>query len=272
MLCQCGMTRRSKKTEWVREPKDDQLSHWLGEGMLGQDDLFFDLQPHLYAVDALICKQIAQIGYQMENALCEPAAVLVPPKESLSWFVPHLVNYFEVFLWTDSLDEALDELVRHFNVEVFSGQVPERICPVGYVLCLDSKWEGADNFFLSVEEAMSCLAEDGTATFILQVLGREEELKIFWNENCSTPYHQFIQDQANYSAFEMSQSELCSIPQGLALSQNSVSEFLRRHRSYFGKNARELCIRRMNEIDFSNIATDEECWVLVVSYRRTSSN
>lgn len=272
MLCQCGMSRWSKKTEWVRESKDEQLSHWLGEGMIGQDDLFFDLQPHLCAVDALICKQIVQLGYQMEHALCEPAAVLVPPKESLSWFVPHLVDHFEVFLWTDELDEALDNLVQHFNVEIFSGEVPERIWPVGYVLCLDTEWDGPDNFFSGVEEVVPCLAEDGIATFVLQVLGKEDECKIFWNEENSTPYHQFIHEQPCAASHEMFQSELFSIPQGLALPQNSVSEFLKRHRSYFGKNARELCIRRMNEIDFCNIATDEERWVLVVSYRRANSN
>lgn len=237
---------RRKEKRWRREEKGDNVKHWLEEGSVGQESLLLDVEPQLYLIDQVLCKKVTQLAYQFKET---PLGIIIPPAESVSWQICFLSKLYDLLVWGDDGDELLLEAAKTFDVEIFSGDIPEDILAVQLFLYLDWGWQSVNDFLIELREVSRYVAEDGEILFVLQTSGHQDTLEVHWQDGSSTVLSEIIERGAykkNTEAITFSFSQLA------VEREERLNIFLKRHREFFGKNIRELFLRRITESEFQS--------------------
>ncbi len=223
-----------------------EVRHWLGEGELGQDCLFDDLDPYLYAADKTLFHRASTRSHeiQQQRRELEPSALLIPRSGTVPWHIEYLSEKFELWIWAFEEDDLLREAGEYFGAQIFVGDsIPENVLELDYILCTETEWDGKQDLAEIYRAVQHHLAADGMMSVVWQGEMREGE----------SPLAQFSKQQA-FLFPEPDFVETVPLSAIANAHEYNVAEFLRRHKRFFGKNARDLCLARMNEKDFMEIA------------------
>jgi hypothetical protein len=228
-------------------------THWLGEGALGQESLFDDLNPFLFAVDRHLCQFVKKVCREYSGPRVRPNAVLIPPYPQVPWHIAHLSNYFNVVVWSDVGDFVSEAAIEQFGAERYSGSV---VClpldGVDLVLQTDPALDNKVEFWTSIRESYEMLSEGGSVAAVLQVENHDGEWVIPWSDGT---YDSLVEVQQNpyCNLFNPGSLVVESLKSGAGVDVFAVSQFLERHQAFFGKKCREFCLSRMREADFVDL-------------------
>lgn len=242
--------------EWVRNKKTDQFRHWLGEGGVGQESLFLDLDPYLYVLDQAICKCIALGAHEYDNHEGRPLAVLVPPEESVSWHIGYVGNLYDLLVCAEPDNEIRNEAACQFGAVV--GDLRADIEPLQLYLHLDKCWIELGEFVDAVRETRQYLGESGMMAFMLNCWGVEGSLEVCWAEGMKSPLSELVDGDKLFD-FDSPKSVISKCLTEITASNSfGLGDFLKRHKMFFGKNARDFALDRFQDLDFRDSFSDED--------------
>ncbi len=235
-----------------RGDKEEQARHWMGEGHFGQEALLLDLDPYLYAIDQVLSHRISQIVHAREDERARPLAVLVPPEATVSWQLAYLAQHFDLSLWSDDSDAILQDAVSHFDAEIFSGELPPLIHGrLSLFVHTDAAWENRSQLRLALRDTASSLAADGEIIVVLRCRGKLSQLEVEWSDGSSSDLSEVLERHVIAGLSEPSQVVHLSLADFDPRGSEYLTAFLRRHRDFFGRNARDFFLDRMRDADFS---------------------
>lgn len=249
------MGKTKRKSLQVRR-RDEDRGHWLGAGLAGQDSLLFDLDPYLYAADSVLSKTISQVAHHYDGENGKALIAICPAPETLPWHSAYLRSHCDVCICAPVDDPLLEFVEESFNVTIFSESVPHSLQgQADIVLFTEAHWKNLSTLEESLHIAEELLADDGRALFVLQASGEEPNLTLSWDD----PYCETVADLVAsriFSKFKIAFETVVPLATLNAQRDFGVGEFAKRHKDFFGKNARELCLSRVYEEDFQREIAD----------------
>ena len=257
------MGKSKKKFLTNLRPKKKE-GHWLGHGFDGQDALLLDLDPYLYVLDSQICRVSQQIAFSGEErglkAVKErPKAAIILGHDLNPWSVGFLSERFDIVLVTEFADPIVEETASRFNAIVLDEEQFYELEPViDFALFFNCASELDAALIKSAHEISNVIVQGGVSLFPLRTKDKlSAEVKSSWL-NGTLGFREF----SSIDIYQNSFTELKKLP------DYGVTEFAKRHRSFYGKEARDLCLKRIYEDDFQEIIADEkEVIELVVATR-----
>jgi len=255
---------KSKKKFLTKLRPQKQSEHWLGHGLDGQEALLFDLDPYLYALDAHICRVSQQIAFSTDARVSKPSkerpkAAIILGDELNPWSIGFLSEKFDLVLVTDFIDPIVEETADHFNAIILDEEKFYNLEPViDFALFFNCSAELGRDLIKSAFDITNILAIGGVALFptrTTEILGAE--VRANWLST-TLGFKEFD----SIEVFQTSFSELLKTP------DYGVGEFAKRHKSFYGKEARDLCLKRIYEDDFQEVVKgNNEILELIVGYR-----
>ena len=238
--------------------------HWLGHGIDGQEALLFDLDPYLYAFDAQICKISQQIAFSKDERALKsskerPKAAIILGDELNPWSVGFLSEKFDVVLVTNFIDPIVEETADHFNAIILDEEKFYELEPVfDFILFFNCCSKLDREVIKNAVEVTNILAPGGVALFpsrTTQIL--TAEVRASWLST-TLGFKEF----ESIDVWQTSFSELLKIP------EYGVGDFAKRHKSFYGKEGRDLCLKRIYEDDFQDVVNgNREVLELIIGYR-----
>ena len=259
---------RDPKLKLRRRPQED--GHWLGEGMDGQDSLFFELDPYLYSADRELAQAIRSFYFRLRDSKVfnngdKPKVLFCPPQDAVGFQLGLLSEFFSVSLLAEERDTIREEACAEFHAELLdTGVPPERHQAYDLILHTGCHFRDLDQLRAALRFARDALAFDGRAIFLLAGYVENGEGIIHWADNSTTAC----------SALESGEVFLVKPPveciiqpliANAAQDSDYLGAFLKRHRDYFGRAARGLCLERLKEEEFQIKRSDEPA-VMIVSW------
>ena len=246
--------------------------HWLDEGELGRECLFDDLDPFLYAIDRAIATKASQIAHSYDGEDEKPRALLAPPVASVPWQIGNLSRHYRVEIWVPDPDDLVERAAEAFDAHVLVGEIPDEL--VGMIdlfLVTNTHWENHNHFLLWQKEALPFLAEDGELCVVLRSVGEGGLLSVSWDDGSETLLTDLVSlgPEAKRAEFKT----IC-LPEFAPDKSSFLTDFLHRHRQFFGRNARDLCLTRMHEDDFQAVFSPQQkprWWVTMLSWALATS-
>lgn len=251
-----GKDKRESRT-WHRDSADDER-HWLGEGLAGQESLLSEITPFLYAADATIFRHASQIAHHYHGPEERPLATVISPSGSIPWHVGQLSKHFDVCLLLEQYDPMIDGLTSSFGISVYEGHVPESLhSAVDFLVFTEIFWRDPTAFSLALRLALQLLSPSGRAIVMLPELGSPEDVAIQFASG------ELIARDAILQMYELSVFESALVTpialQGLLDDPKlGINEFAKRHKEFFGRSARDLCLSRLYEQDFRDEIVDSD--------------
>ncbi len=244
----------------LRSGKRDE--HWLGHGIDGQDALLFDLDPYLYALDAQVCRVSQQVAHAAEQRLSKgerPKAAILLGFDLNPWSVGFLSERFDVVLVTEFVDPIVEETAQRFGALVLGEEEFYGMEPIfDFVLSFSCSSALEPAVIKSIFDVSQILVPEGVALFPFHTTEKlSADVKASWLSSTLG-----FREYATIEVFQTSFPELKTQP------DYGVSEFARRHRPFYGKESRDLCLKRIYEEDFQEIVQHEDEVVeLVIAVR-----
>lgn len=244
-----------------RSTDETQHKHWLGVGSAGPESLLEDLDPTLYSIDALLCGVVTGLLSKGRIGAGRPAAALLQPHNVVLWQMGFINERFDLWVGVSDEDEYLTQVTSALGVELFTWPIPRELYrELSLVVMLGLAWAAPTDFREFVVEVRRNLAEDGRVLVVLPVqseavLGDRDDTawrasRVVWGDGSATK----IDAMLSGDIFGLEAATWCggvSLGSVGRLHEFGVSEYLKRHRSFFGKGAREITLARMRETDFS---------------------
>jgi hypothetical protein len=242
------MGKTGKRRITNRRDPGKGAEHWLGHGVEGQDALLFDLDPYLYALDPVICKIASQVSrYEREDERGKAAILL--GYDLNPWVVGFLAERFDLALVTEFADPIVEETALRFDAILLDEEEFLNIEPCfEFILRFDCARGLEPGLVRTVDLVSDLMLPGGVALFPI----------IAENLNLLPDTLGF----RNYTLVETHQVYLKSL-----VKDYGVTEFAKRHRSFYGKEARDLCLKRIYERDFQTALEQENLVELIVATR-----
>jgi hypothetical protein len=237
-----------------RSDKEDQTRHWLGEGYSGQEALLLDLDPYLYAIDQALCHRISQTSHDKYSVRPSTTALLIPPSGAVYWQISYLSQRFELSVWADSSDTLVQSAADHFDVELFSGDIPSIVNgKIGLVVNADFTWNSRAQFLSEIRQLASTVSDGGELIVVMPGLQDGSVINIRWRDDSVSELNQLL-EMRGLLGLELPQTIFTQrLNEFDYQNADYLSAFLKRHRLFFGRNARDLFLARMRESDFSQL-------------------
>lgn len=237
-----------RKPHTARRMSRENWSHWLEQGADGQETLLLDVTPPLLTLDRAICSRATQIAFRLRGDRTRRRALVVAPPGVASWQIGFLSKHFEVFVYTPELDPILERISSAFEATLLESldELPEHAADL--ILLLESNWTDSIKFLEAAQFAAEYLSSEGE---LLSVLFCEElngHSEVLWSSGAKTEIVALIGRASRLLSQQFRGYE--SVPIVRSLFQNMAGEFLKRHREYFGKNARDLYMSHINDPEF----------------------
>ena len=229
---------------------DEVVKHWLGEGSDGQESLLLDLDPYLFAADAVLCRAASTVAHRYDGDEKRPLAMLIPPRGTVSWHIGYLAKKFDLCLWIFEQDEIIEEAAEYFNASIFTGELPDGVAgTIDFLLLTEYSWNSVIEFSGAIRTAGSLLSDSGISCAVLRCWGDNDCPTINWGDGGRSGLRELILGDI----FHLPSPDgytMISLPDVDPSQGHGVTDFLKRHRPFFGKNARELFFERMRDPDF----------------------
>ncbi len=256
-----GKTRKRFVT--ARRPAEGEDQHWLGHGIDGQDALLFDLDPYLYAADPIICRIAQQVAHSApDRAKSEPnerpKAALLLGYDLNPWTVGFLSERFDVALVTEYVDPIVEETADQFDALLVDEEEFFNLEPVfDFILRFECS-KGLDPELMSrVQKCAELLICGGVALFPTLASGPSKEHEAGW-----------LEKTLGFREFSKVETERVKLSDLSALPDFGVGDFAKRHRAFYGKEARDLCLKRIYERDFQSvISSPDDELELIIGWR-----
>ncbi len=240
--------KRADRTH-ARNDREGETRHWLGEGENGEDSLLLEFDPYLYVADPQLHRIIASAGHEAAGGDARPFALYLPPHEATGWHIAALSRYFRVSICASTEDPAQEVAADYFAARLCLGEVPEDL--VGgcrLVLSTSMEWEDLGHFVAAVRDLQQYLTADGDLCFVLPAYSEEGESFIKWRDG-ATPVSLFT--SGSLFPLRPAQSAITTPLATVAAGETEqLSNFLKRHREFFGRSVRGNFLQRMEEPDF----------------------
>ncbi len=249
-----------RKPHSVRRALPTELPHWLEEGVDGQQLLFDEVTPELFALDQAICSEINRLAHTGVRPTAKPQAILAPPAGAFGWQMSFLAKHLHVNLWSGEDDESFLKAVSQFSCGLFSGEIPERFRgEIALALFTDSLWGSQREFISTVAEVLAVLADDGKAFFCLRGIADAERVQIVWGDGGVSDLNELCGGDAFLPGIGAATLvEKIDLTRKKYLESEYLSAFLKRHRGFFGKDARETLANRVLGADYQEIVARHE--------------
>lgn len=248
----------ARKPHARRRHRRSEARHWLEEGSLGQETLFSELDPYLLATDRILCRRATQLAFRLKRSRETPRAVLLPPAGTVGWQIGHLAKHFELYVWCPEPDEIQEAAAAKFGAILISGsldQLPDACADL--IMITDVGWRDRREFAEAVRELREYLSGEGEALCVLRAIDEGTGVIIEWDAGSRLPLGELL--AANDAPSEWELAPLVTGP-----SDFDLGTFLKRHRTFFGRNARDFCLDRLYDPDFARNARDStRCAVLL---------
>ncbi len=260
---------KKKKSYTPRRQREREHNHWLSEGADGQDSLLLELDPYLYCLDQTISTIAASIWHKYEGEATNPFGMLVQSEGSVGWHIGYLSQKYNLYVHCEELDPVIEQAAERFGLQLISMENEhELLHGIEFFLYTRTLWTDTSSFSKAVHRAIDLRAPDGTICFALAAEGTRERPVLRWQDGSTNELHEICRD---IELFAAEPPETFVIPlaetdpfEGLAL-----SAFLKRNRDFFGRDVRDLLVRRMHEADFLDMFSREDgrsrCAVLLVA-------
>ncbi len=276
------MTRTVRKGEgaggrtWKRQTKEDSTKHWLGEGGVGQETLFLELTVEQYLIDQELCSVAVQIARTGASGPEPPVSLFIPPTSSVSWLIGYLSRLFDTYVWQiDSTETLVLDATSHFAVEIISGELPPDLPPLHLLLHAKADWANEREFSLSVRELCQYLHRDGVALFVIHGEDSGEEARIRWASGELSLLGDLLQSLSQYRQLVVPEVTKIFLEPTAIDDRERLRAFLHRHRSYFGRNARDFLLARMSDPDFREVSVahnNQTNWVGILQFDSTNES
>jgi len=257
------MGKTGKKKGFFRRESSRESEHWLGHGIDGLDALLFDLDPYLFALDQSICRLAQQTAYSgaeryRENPGERPKAAILLGYDLNPWIVAFLSEKFDVALVSDYVDPIVEETAEHFNAILLDTDAFLNLEPVfDFVLRFECS-RGIDaELVRTASEVVDLILPGGIALFPTIP---DESI-------ASEKRGNWIASSLGFRDFSEVALESVSLGEIKALPDYGATEFAKRHKAFYGKAARDLCLKRIYERDFQTALDSESKVELVVGIR-----
>ncbi len=228
--------------------------HWLGHGVDGQETLLIDLDPYLYVLDSYICKVSQQIAFSEDLRISKlskerPKAAIILGEELNPWSIGYLSDRFDVVLVTDFIDPIIEETANRFNAIILDEEKFFELEPVfDFVLFFNCSAEIDGKLAKSAFDISHVLSTSGVALFpIINSENSSPETRVAWIAS-SLGFREFSEIEIYQTNF----TELKKLP------DFGVLEFSKRHKNFYGKEARDLCLKRLYEDDFQEAVNNDK--------------
>lgn len=246
-----GKTRKHLITQ--RRESTRNAEHWLGFGIDGQDALLLDLDPYLYVLDSLICRIAQQTAFTVDERFRSepserPKAAILLGYDLNPWTVGFLSERFDVALVSDYVDPIVEETADRFNAVLFDDETFYSLEPVfDFVLRFECTQAIDGELLRTASELSNVLLPGGRALFPISIKdGKTGEQRAQWIKS-SLGFREYTTVDVERASFQ----EIKNLP------DFGVGEFARRHRAFYGKEARDLCLKRIYERDFQAVIESE---------------
>lgn len=234
--------------------KDTSSEHWMGLGQFGQDALLHDFDPTLYALDQALNSAAVSQFHRLGRREERPLALIVPPEDSLIWHVGRISELFQVGLWQLEPDPVIDDILNRFGASLVQGPLADLPELLALVILLQHDWVHAGAWLHTVQTCAESLEEEGMLLALLKVRAQGDSGLVQWQDGSETNVADLQNDLCQ--EFKSVDNRRVELTPKILSDDEYLSEFLRRHRSFFGRNARELCLARMSEDDFAPLFRD----------------
>ncbi len=224
----------------------------LDEAYAEQQNLFFELDPYLFLADSVVCQRSRGLLFQGKNFTRRPPALVFPPDGGAGWYQGFLSDYYTVSVYVAERDPFVDEVTKRCGAVAVSSPLPTYLDgATALVIHAEVEWHGVDTYLSRLATSWQLVDPEGILISVIP--GRIDE-----NHNTVATFL----DGTGYTVEELqgmlkfdqdSEVEIVDVPFASAdcfSSEDYLTTFLKRHRSYFGKSARGACLARMADPDF----------------------
>jgi hypothetical protein len=261
------MRKYLRKAQTGRRARiEEDSSHWLGEGAYGQELLLAEVDPHLFSVDRAISSQVSSLSHRIIPGEDGVYAVLILPEGGVGWQLGYLSRCFNTYVWSSKTDELLDSAARHFGALLLSGDLLAEVDRrVDLLIHTDYLWPSERVFVEEIRCSMELLNDEGVSMFVLVGCREKREesrplvSRVLGSKNFGEDVIEWSDGRRSYlswllSRFESSEVFSVSVAESLKL---DPSEFIKRNRGFFGRNIRDMMLKRMGESDFQDAGREE---------------
>jgi hypothetical protein len=248
---------RKARKKGLFEPSNS--THWLGEGEVGQDYLIGEVEPFLYTADGQLCSAVASHAHRSGAGRGSKRSLFIPPVGGAFWPVGYLSKWFSIVIWTELEDEATLQIAEQFGAQLYAGEHPlEFGDEAEIILCTELQWQSSFDLATAVRSYRSLLSADGVLILAIPFqVTAEERLGIVTFADGSTTAVNELQQGRVFGVESPNYFDSVLLRRDDVLDTDQMGNFLKRHREYFGKNARLLLEMRINETDFNRWLTGE---------------
>ena len=249
------MGKTKRRPLQVRRRSEDS-THWLGEGLAGQESLLIDLDPYLYAADPIVSKSIAQSAHHYDGDNARALGVIVTPEEAIPWHIAHMRKWCEVCVCAPSYDPLLEEVAHTFDATLYTDGIPAMLEGKADLLLFGGgAFRVQSEFWGAIDLAERMLSTDGKAHLILRGKGNGDELLVAFEEDIPASE---IFSHESLDAFQFTEDAAQSFRKLGQEHDLGMAEFWKRHRDFFGKDVRDLVMSRLYEEEFQHLFSSRE--------------
>lgn len=214
------------------------------------ESLALEFDPFLFSLDPMLCKTISSFVHHYNGEKKRPFAVVATPPDAISWQVGFLAKWFDLCLWSAESDDAATELASRYGASSFTGAVPDSLSGmVDLFLFIDSYWAAEQEFVSGIAEAREHTADDGEVAAVLRCSGDGENSIIVWADGSETLWKNIVQGRV-FRLPAPDRAELTALSSVTRAADFGLKDFLSRHKSFFGKDARDFCLMQTGATDF----------------------
>ena len=260
-----GKTKR-KGLPSRRRGDSDEESHWLRAGLTGQDSLLFDLDPYLYLVDNLVSKTFSQVTHHYDGENPHALAVIVAPNETVPWQAAFFRSRADVAVCIPDFDPILESAGTELDLSIFLGGLPEKLHgQTDFLLFSGSRWESVESYQNAIETTYAALAPGGRACFVFPGSQSAGAVNVEFVDGDRFSLEKLL-SAVRSERFDLIETAVLPFAALRMQPYFGVGEFAKRHRGFFGKSARELCLSRLYEEEFQQLIADpnDRCAVALI--------
>lgn len=245
--------------------------HWLNEGAAGQQSLFLELDPVLYALDPDIARLAVSRAHAYDGDERRPFAVLAPPSGSVGWQAGLFAKHFNLYLWAETQIEEFDAAVDYFGLE-WVIDLASRVTGIAdFIAVTDRQWNTKRQLLTVAGQVAQALGPEGLACFALQAVLSPEELLFTWGDGTTSTIREICQALGAADAAVPLRSAI-ETAEVLArvdrFDRERVANFLKRHRDFFGREAHGFLAERLSDDDFVQAFTDPAAVAVLLTIQR----
>ncbi len=241
--------RKRAERSQARSDREGDTRHWLGEGENGEDSLLLEFDPYLYVADAQLHRIIASAGHEASGGDARPFALYLPASDATGWHLATLSRYFRVSICASTEDPAQEIAADYFAARLCLGEIPEDL--VGscrLVLSTALEWEDLGHFVAAIRDLQQYLTSDGELCLVLPAYSEEGETFLRWRDG-ATPLSSFT-GGGLFPLRPPTSATVTPLATVASGETEQLSNFLKRHRDFFGRSVRGNFLQRMEEPDF----------------------